>query len=76
VIFPPVLYVRLSLCFYTMWVEQQQASTSQTLLDWACAVQEPYRLKLLVMRHRLEQNLRIVNARLRELGEADQVRTC
>jgi phosphoenolpyruvate carboxylase len=37
---------------------------------------EPYRQKLLVMRHRLEQNLRIVNARLRELGEADQVRTC
>jgi len=34
---------------------------------------EPYRLKLLVMRHRLEQNLRIVNARLRELGEADQL---
>lgn len=31
---------------------------------------EPYRLKLRVMRHRLEQRLREVNARLRELGKA------
>jgi hypothetical protein len=39
--------------------------------------QEPYRLKLRVMRHRLEQRLRDVNARLRELGKAgmhDEVR--
>ncbi|KAG0580420.1 hypothetical protein KC19_4G171700 [Ceratodon purpureus] len=31
---------------------------------------EPYRLKLRVMRHRLEQRLRGVNARLRDLGKA------
>ncbi|KAG0630638.1 hypothetical protein M758_1G193600 [Ceratodon purpureus] len=38
--------------------------------DGALFEQEPYRLKLRVMRHRLEQRLRGVNARLRELGKA------
>ncbi|KAJ7555889.1 hypothetical protein O6H91_05G059400 [Diphasiastrum complanatum] len=38
--------------------------------DGALYEQEPYRLKFRVMRHRLEQTLRIINAHLRALGEA------
>lgn len=43
-----------------------------------CAVQEPYRLKLRIMRHRLEQNMLLVNKALRRLskkaGYGDEVR--
>jgi phosphoenolpyruvate carboxylase len=37
---------------------------------------EPYRLKLRMIRHRLEQNLRIVNKRLKQVGLNDEVTTC
>lgn len=36
--------------------------------------QEPYRLKLRMIRHRLEQNLRIINKRLKDIGLEDEVR--